>query len=600
MRRWRIPITTVAVFGAGGLTALGIGIVLFTGLSSATHNTRILWVEQSETLVDAMTSSIDVHLRPVVHQADWIAEHIENGKTTLEEPEELQGFIFGALAATPQVSGLGIVSAEGTAFLWDRERRHFDIEDWSHREEVLEWVDHGRSIPQSSWRTPVWSWTLRTTALLHATPLRRGDEYLGMLGQVVPISDLSTTLAEEFTEEGLTPFVLYDKEFILAHPLLKDWIARGRTASIPLLSASELGDPVLERIWSPDEKQPFFLRGLQNSEAVVVVVEGVDHVVLYRTVSDFGAPWTIGAYLNGDQHGREETGRILKSLYGGLVVLLLSVGAAVFAGRRISRPIEDIAAATELVEREALDEVPPLRGSRIRELDKASRSFNHMVGGLRERRLIRETLGRFVLEEVAGALLLEGGRLEPTEAEATILFCDLVSFTALTERLGPKRTVELLNGFFSVMVEILERHDGVVTQFQGDAILATFNVPIVNPSHAKNALNAALEMHKTATADKFGGQRLGIRIGINTGTVVAGAVGAEGRLSYTVHGDSVNLAARVEALNKDLDTRILVTANTAKLVQGFFLSSVGETTVRGQSSPITLYSLSSWPKKGSE
>ena len=143
------------------------------------------------------------------------------------------------------------------------------------------------------------------------------------------------------------------------------------------------------------------------------------------------------------------------------------------------------------------------------------------------------------------------------------------------------------------MVEILERHDGVVTQFQGDAILATFNVPITNTAHATNALNAALEMYEAVCNREFAGERLAIRVGINTGTVVAGAVGAEGRLSYTVHGDSVNLAARVEALNKDKATSILVTENTAKLTQGFSLSFVGETTVRGQSTPISLYSLSS-------
>ena len=99
------------------------------------------------------------------------------------------------------------------------------------------------------------------------------------------------------------------------------------------------------------------------------------------------------------------------------------------------------------MEREALDDIGTLRGSRIRELDDAGRSFNHMVEGLRERHLIRETLGRFVPEEIAGTLLMKGGRLEPIEAEATILFCDLVSFTSLTEKLGPNRTVEMLNAF---------------------------------------------------------------------------------------------------------------------------------------------------------
>ena len=102
MKRWRIPITTVAVTGVWGLIALAIGIVLFVGLRSATHNTRDLWVEQSETLVASMASSIDVHLRPVVDQARWIAEHIETGKVDIDDGTQLQSFIFGSLAATPK------------------------------------------------------------------------------------------------------------------------------------------------------------------------------------------------------------------------------------------------------------------------------------------------------------------------------------------------------------------------------------------------------------------------------------------------------------------------------------------------------------------
>ena len=103
-----------------------------------------------------------------------------------------------------------------------------------------------------------------------------------------------------------------------------------------------------------------------------------------------------------------------------------------------------------------------------------------MVKGLRERELIRETLGRFVPEKVASSLLSGGGDIPVQQTEATILFCDIEAFTRLTETLGPVKIVDVLNAFFSAMVEILERHGGVVTQFQGDAILATFNVPIAD------------------------------------------------------------------------------------------------------------------------
>ena len=141
------------------------------------------------------------------------------------------------------------------------------------------------------------------------------------------------------------------------------------------------------------------------------------------------------------------------------------------------------------------------------------------------------------------------------------------------------------------MVEILERHRGVVTQFQGDALLATFNVPLADPDHAANALRAALEMQSAVRCRDFAGRRIANRIGVNTGPVVAGAVGAKGRLSYTVHGDAVNLAARLEALNKELGTSILVSRSTAARVEGFALRPRGEVGVRGQSERVAVYTL---------
>ena len=172
-----------------------------------------------------------------------------------------------------------------------------------------------------------------------------------------------------------------------------------------------------------------------------------------------------------------------------------------------------------------------------------------------------------------------------------MLFCDLEGFTALTESLGPAGIVELLNEYFESMVEILERHRGVVTQFQGDAILATFNVPLRDPAHAANALRAAVEMRSAVRRREYAGQRVGCRIGINTGHLVAGAVGAKGRLSYTVHGDAVNLAARLEALNKELGTTILVSEATAAHTEGFEFAPMGEVAVRGQTGRVEVYTL---------
>jgi adenylate cyclase len=132
----------------------------------------------------------------------------------------------------------------------------------------------------------------------------------------------------------------------------------------------------------------------------------------------------------------------------------------------------------------------------------------------------------------------------------------------------------------------------VVTQFQGDAILATFNVPLADEQHAQHAFQAACEMLDEVAGNRYEDVTINIRIGINTGEVVAGAIGARGRLNYTVHGDAVNLAARVEALNKEYGLRLLLTESTAAQIVDDRLLEVGETTVRGQTRSIRLFSIS--------
>jgi len=274
-----------------------------------------------------------------------------------------------------------------------------------------------------------------------------------------------------------------------------------------------------------------------------------------------------------------------------LLVMLLASLLAAWLGRRISKPVVAIAQAARQVEQNSLDEITPLKSSTVRELNDASRSINQMVIDLRERALIRETLGRYVPEAVARNLLSEGGELRSQECDATLLYSDIVGFTSLTEALGASGVVDVLNAYFSEMVAILDRYDGVVTQFHGDAILAIFNVPKPSIDHAGNAVLAAKDMLAAVDSKTFSSHNIDVRIGVTTGRVIAGAVGAAGRLSYTVYGDSVNRAARLETMNKTLGTRLLVSEQTATLAKDDDLVVHSSAHVRGQSTDVILYTL---------
>ena len=202
---------------------------------------------------------------------------------------------------------------------------------------------------------------------------------------------------------------------------------------------------------------------------------------------------------------------------------------------------------------------------------------------------MRDTLEHYVPMQVAQALVANAGRLEPVEAEATILMCDIEGFAALTDSLGPRRTFDFLNAYFELLVDIVERHGGVVTQFQGDAILAAFNLPAAAADHPVQALGAALEIVGQCNRQRFAGVRARNRIGLASGRVIGGPVGSHGRLSYTVHGNPVNLAARLEMLNKDYGTRILAAGATAEHCGAFALRKVADAHIRGYSEPVAVY-----------
>jgi class 3 adenylate cyclase len=273
----------------------------------------------------------------------------------------------------------------------------------------------------------------------------------------------------------------------------------------------------------------------------------------------------------------------------GLVVLVVAVLAAALIGRRMARTVEALASAASAVREERLDDVPKVPPSAIAEFDEARRSFESMVLALRERAVMRATLGQFIPEQVARTVIAGGGRLEPVEAKATVLVCDIEGFAALTDSLGSRAVFEFLNAYFERVVGIVERHRGVITQFQGDAILAVFNLPLADRDHAAQALRAAIEIVRACDDASFAGVRARNRIGLSTGRVLAGAVGSSGRLSYTVHGNAVNLAARLEQLNKDYGTRILLSEKTAERCPGFQLRKVADAQVRGYAEPIALY-----------
>ncbi len=271
-------------------------------------------------------------------------------------------------------------------------------------------------------------------------------------------------------------------------------------------------------------------------------------------------------------------------------ILIFLVTFPVIA-RTFQHPINNLTAAVTALERGDLSAKTPIQTDD--ELGRLAQTYNHMLDGLRERELVRETFGRFVNPAVAKTILDHPERLAGEVSTATVLFTDIEAFTTLTESIAPTDTIELLNEYFEVAMEPVGRFGGVITNFTGDSMLAVFNVPEPDPDHAANAVRAALAIERALEGRNFGnGLTMRTRIGINTGDVVAGAVGGSDRLGYTILGDAVNVAARLEQLNKDYGSLIMVSEETARLAgDEFAFTAIGEIVVKGRKQPVRAFTM---------
>lgn len=213
-----------------------------------------------------------------------------------------------------------------------------------------------------------------------------------------------------------------------------------------------------------------------------------------------------------------------------------------------------------------------------------------------EKHLLRDTIARYVSPEMCEEILKNpdllqlGGRRQ----EVTVLFADIRNFTSMSASLAPEGVVEVLNTFFTEMVDLVFAHKGALDKFLGDALMAVFGVPVAVPEAASQAVACALAMHGRLQEMQAQGRTpvQGMRIGINTGEVIVGNIGSDKRMDFTVIGDAVNVAARLQELAKDLGADTLVSEATFKAVGGKFNLVAGPALVlRGRQEPTAVYRL---------
>jgi adenylate cyclase len=290
---------------------------------------------------------------------------------------------------------------------------------------------------------------------------------------------------------------------------------------------------------------------------------------------------------------------IIAQLFILVIGLVTGVIVAVLVARAIVGPIQALRWAMERVENNEFE--TQVQVTTNDELGFLGERFNQMTNGLRQGERLRQLFGLYVSPEVARAAVKTGAGLGGELVNCTVMFSDIRDFTTLTEKLPPNKLVELINHYMTVMVAVIVKHGGVVTRFGGDSILAVFGSPLnPMPDHADRAVTAGMEMRQALFSfnqleSEAGLPALENGIGIASGPVIAENVGGKERIEYTVMGEAVNLAARLEDKTRETGFPILMSNDTYQALHGIpsgRATPLKEVQIKGKLKKVTVYAIS--------
>jgi len=235
------------------------------------------------------------------------------------------------------------------------------------------------------------------------------------------------------------------------------------------------------------------------------------------------------------------------------------------------------------------------------EIGKLGEGFNKMVDGLREREKIKSLFGQYLTREISDEILNGKVNLGGELYNATILFADIRNFTSISEKMNPMEVVEFLNSYLSDMIDVIIANNGIIDKFMGDGILAVFGVPVSSEDHGESGIKAALAMTEKLRIQNEERQKEGlfpihIGIGVHSGPVIGGNLGNDSKLEYTVIGDTVNVASRIENLTKKYQSPLIISETTygnlsKEVKKTIDMKAIANVELKGRATPLTLYSL---------
>jgi adenylate cyclase len=595
-RRRTVPMGLILGGVYGLLVLVSLAVVLALSASSNYANTYSLLNDKAILLMRGLTDRIYVHLKPAEQAVHQVAAVYRDGGFAIEDDRSRDAIVTGVLAASDAIQAIVVydMSFRSTGSFRDADGNIRPIGDRSVTQpDVIAALKTLKPDEPFRWGDLVFVGGESFVNVV--APLVRDGTIHGYVVAAVGAQILSEIVSRVGVEDGATAFILYGDDRLFAY-------SRGADIGLPQqleaakgpVPLAEVRDPVLASFAERVPLKPFRRAervGIEVSE--VETADGGEYVLLTRPVTEFGpVPWVAGLYLP-----QEAVISVIRRLYGsiaiGILMLVAAVVVSLLIARRVGRSLEQLNREAGHVARFEIEEARELPRSRITELDAAATAFNGMLNGLRAFALY---VPRALVRRLLKLGFEEATRLR--KREATVLFTDIVGFTALSETMSTEEVARLLNGHFARLVACVEAEEGTVDKFIGDGLMAVWSNE--NPAdNARRAIRAAVRIaaaiaEENAAARAEGRPVLRLRVGVHSGPVIVGNLGAAGRVNYTIIGDTVNVASRLESLGKsvaaDEECVILASARTVDLVVGSGLpirfGTVGATTLRGRSGAV--------------
>ncbi|MEH6546304.1 MAG: adenylate/guanylate cyclase domain-containing protein [Sneathiella sp.] len=544
--------------------------------------------------MDAARGDLTDLLDPAEEQARYIAELIYAGDIDVENNEELSEFLLGALAGTPQVASLTFIAPNYDVTAASREARRI-INMNASGDPVGKKIFREISEKQvGEWGALFYVPQLDDTVLNFRQPVIKDGKFIGAIIATIPVSAVNKKLQTVEVTKGGTRFVLYGRDRVLIQQDgNRSQTHISKDGAVPTLD--EIDDPILKYIWSPEKEPLALINNQMNYQAHHLNISNEGYLFFHSTLEGYSDKDLIVGYWLPDDEAAAEIERLAIAGLVGLVIMILSALMAFFMGRKIARPILALSSASQKISKLEFDNVGTLPGSRFKEVNEASDAYNTMIRGL----IWFET---YVPKSLVRKLM-ETGEARSEQRDITVMFTDIVGFTPQAENMNSDEVANFLNHHFKIVTSCIEAEGGTIDKFIGDAVMAFWGAPEHQDDHAARACRAAIEIRKAIIADNkdrtdAGLEPVRMRIGIHTGQLVVGNIGSKGRMNYTVVGDTVNIAQRMEQLGKTVSKdpsetvfTLITDATFTAAGKEFAASEIGDHNLRGRIDSVKIYHL---------